>query len=174
MADNVSRQSDDTDLELLRAFCEGDNAALGELAERYERSLLGLAQGLLRGRRDVAEDAVQEVWARVIRAAPTFREKSSVKTWLYRITINQCLTIRRTSAWQYASAQGDVEIAADAKSNEQMLAGEEFNDLRRAVEALPWDRRVIVLLCHHRGLTHSEAATALQIPIGTLKSRFLR
>ena len=60
------------DLELLRGVAAGRHAALGRLASRHERSLLGLAGGMLGGRRDLAQDAVQEMWVRVIRFAGGF------------------------------------------------------------------------------------------------------
>src|SRR5258708_5686403 len=83
-----------SDESLLTEFAGGDRAALGGLARRYERALLGLATGLLEGRADMACDAVQETWVRVIRFADKFNGRSSFKTWLYRIAINQCRTVK--------------------------------------------------------------------------------
>lgn len=78
-----------SDEQLLKAFTRGDRAALGELAKRHERALLNLAWGML-GSRERAVDAVQETWLRVIRYAAGFNGNSSVRTWLYRIAVNQC------------------------------------------------------------------------------------
>src|SRR5262245_9698088 len=85
---------DDPDLTLLRRFAMGEDAALGELAARYERPLLGLAMGLLK-ERDLARDAVQETWLRVIKSARHFAGASTVKTWIYRILINRALDMRK-------------------------------------------------------------------------------
>lgn len=63
---------DRSDGDLLRAFAAGETAALGQLAQRYERGLLGLACGLLHGRNELAKEAVQEAWLRVIRFARGF------------------------------------------------------------------------------------------------------
>jgi RNA polymerase sigma-70 factor (ECF subfamily) len=89
----VNRTEGRSDEALLRAFAGGERGALGELAARYERSLLGFARGVLRSE-DLACDAVQEAWVRVIRHAETFRGRSSFKTWMYRIVINRCNDIR--------------------------------------------------------------------------------
>ncbi|HRP62469.1 MAG TPA: sigma-70 family RNA polymerase sigma factor [Phycisphaerales bacterium] len=78
---------------LLSNFRGGDGAALAELARRCERSLLGVALGLLGRDRESARDAVQETWLRVIRYAGGFRQASAFRTWLYRILVNQCRTI---------------------------------------------------------------------------------
>ncbi|MCH8805838.1 MAG: hypothetical protein IH986_07100, partial [Planctomycetes bacterium] len=75
-----------SDEQLLERFVKRkDRTALAALAQRHERALLGLAGGLLGGRRELACDAVQETWLRVIRYGESFNGRSSFKTWLYRI-----------------------------------------------------------------------------------------
>ena len=93
-----------TDETLIADFAAGRRAALGDLARRYEAPLLGLAQGLLGGDAALAQDAVQETWVRVIRFAGQFNGRSSAKTWLYRIAINQCRNLRAASP----AARGEV------------------------------------------------------------------
>ncbi|HWL95056.1 MAG TPA: sigma factor, partial [Phycisphaerae bacterium] len=87
------RDADKSDEQLLAEFVAGRKAALGELARRHESSLLGLACGLLGGREDLARDAVQETWMRVVRFAGGFHGRSCFKTWVYRIAVNQCRDI---------------------------------------------------------------------------------
>lgn len=163
-----------TDEQLLADFLGGHRAALGELARRYERPLLGLALGLLGGRRDLACDAVQETWLRVIRFGRQFSGQSRFKTWLYRIGINQCRNLQSAAG---RSAAGDGEPALAGKPTldpapEAVAARADQHDaVRRAVAHLPPDRQAIVLLCYHGGLTHVEAAEILELPLGTLKSR---
>ncbi len=157
---------------LLKAFLAGDRRALGELAGRYEGPLLGLATALLDGRKDLACDAVQEAWVRVIRFGDKFDGRSSFKTWLYRIAINQCRTVKARAARMRAAPS-----EREAESGEASFAGAapELDDerarLREAVAALAPDRRIVVLLCHHRGMTHQTAAEILGLPVGTLKTR---
>ncbi|MFO0856350.1 MAG: RNA polymerase sigma factor [Phycisphaerales bacterium] len=160
------------DLALLRAFSKGDIKSLSTLADRYEAPLYGLALAILNHREPLARDAVQETWLRVIRHAGTFAGKSSVKTWLYRITINRCNDLRKRE-----SREG--ELTKDAQDNSisasQPHASDITNDLQHAIriatDKLPDDARLLLLLCYHRGLTHEEAAKVLDIPLGTLKSR---
>jgi RNA polymerase sigma-70 factor (ECF subfamily) len=94
MAQRLDEQAQVSDEALLDQFRRGDRAAFEGLARRYERLLLGLASGLLDGRDDMARDAIQETWLRVIRFAAGFDGRSSFKTWLYRIAINQCRTVK--------------------------------------------------------------------------------
>ncbi|MFQ5503064.1 MAG: RNA polymerase sigma factor [Phycisphaerae bacterium] len=172
-------KSDET---LLTEFVKGRRAALGELARRYEQALLGLTGGLLGGRQDLARDAVQETWVRVIRFGERFDGRSRFKTWLYRIAINRCHSLSAEAAEWAASSQrnenaAEIEVSLereDRKTTQPDRAAqtaERDGALRRTVEQLGPDKRNVLLLCYHKGLTHPEAAEILDIPIGTLKSR---
>jgi RNA polymerase sigma-70 factor (ECF subfamily) len=161
-----------SDEDLLRAFARGRRAALAELARRYERPLLGFANGLLAGRNDrVACDVVQETWLRVIRYAESFDGRSGFKTWLYRIAINQCKTV--WSARPEPASSELLYVRADSASgpDRKVQDAELADHVRLAVAELPPEQRLVVLLCYHNGMTHAQAAEILEIPLGTLKSR---
>lgn len=163
-----------TDEQVMRQFAAGARNALAELARRFEGPMLGMAAGLLGEQRELACDAVQETWLRVIRFAGKFDGRSSVKTWLYRILINQCCDLRRicraaatslNSTDKPAHAPVAESVGTEASSRETNHA------VLEAVERLPTDQRTVVLLCYHAGMTHAQAAEILEIPVGTLKSR---
>lgn len=159
-----------TDEQLLHDFLAGERAALGELARRYETALLGLATGLLSGRRDLASDAVQETWVRVIRFGKNFMARSSLKTWLYRIAVNQCRSL--TMPPGVPASKVDPETPATVTSvDTPAVAADRNHAVRRAVAQLDADKRFAVLLCYHANMTHAEAAEVLELPLGTLKSR---
>ncbi|HYF14136.1 MAG TPA: RNA polymerase sigma factor [Phycisphaerales bacterium] len=158
----------DTDADLLRRFAAGDGAALGALASRYEGAMMGLAVGMLSGNRDLARDALQETWLRVIRHAKGYRGEASVKTWIYRILVNRCINARAVAA--KLAARSGIGAEVEPGASELRLA-DEHEPLRCAVDSLSEDVRTLLLLCYHRGLSHAEAAQVLGIPPGTLKSR---
>ena len=160
-----------SDEQLLRDFVKGDRAALSQLAQRYERLLLGLSSGLLGGRRDMACDAVQETWVRVIRYGEGFNGRSSFKTWLYRIAVNQCRNLR--DARPPAGAADDEQGGPDPRGgpSEAAQAADRQAELQGAIEQLTPPQREVILLCYHQGLTHEQAAEISDIPLGTLKSR---
>jgi RNA polymerase sigma-70 factor (ECF subfamily) len=163
-----------SDEKLLQRFVDGRKAALGDLARRYEGPLLGLAKGLLRGRDDLAQDAVQETWVRVIRFAHTFNGNAGLKTWVYRIAINQCRDLAALATRRDARNRAMESRESDdgkASPDAPTIQAERDDQVRRAVDTLDDAKREILLLCYHEGLTHVEAAEALEIPIGTLKSR---
>ena len=167
-----------TDEQLVEAFARGSEAALGELAQRYEGALIALARGVT-GRDDLASDAVQDAWVRVIRAAKHFDGRSSFKTWVYRIVINRCLDVRASAA--RAASNGYYE-AGRGEGGGGMGGGvwgafdhaadrERLDQLREAMRALEPGQRVIVMLCYQDRVGHDAAAQILGIPVGTLKSR---
>lgn len=175
-----------TDEQLLTRFNRGDRSALGLLAARYENSLVGLATGLLNGRADLAHDAVQESWVRVIKYAKSFAGQSSFKTWMFRIVINNCRSMREAarttpspsllgeggggSATPGAGASRSTPKTPDSPL--RLVAPEvDVEEVIAALASLPAQTRLLLLLCYHRGLTHPQAADVLGIPVGTLKSR---
>ncbi len=160
-----------TDERLLGEFVHGDRSALGKLARRYELPLLGLAAGLLGGRRDLARDAVQETWLRVIRFGGSFDGRSSFKTWLYRIAINQCRSLQHTGRWGQSDEPLDSRPGAEARPDEVIQTAERNDRLHAAIAGLGAEKGRVLLLCYHQGMTHREAAEILEIPVGTLKSR---
>jgi RNA polymerase sigma-70 factor, ECF subfamily len=156
----------DPDLTLLRRFARGDHPALGELAARYERPLLGLALGIVSDR-ELARDAVQDMWVRVIKSATHFQAQSTVRTWMYRILINRALTLRQQAGAKRAGALPGVDPAAETPD----AADEDVQRVRAAVHELPEHQRLVLLLSYHEGLGHEAAAEVLGIPVGTFKSR---
>jgi RNA polymerase sigma-70 factor, ECF subfamily len=151
------------DVDLLARFAKGDTAALEALALRLERPMLGLALGLLNGRRDLALDAVQETWVRVIRGASGFRGEASAQTWIYRILVNRCHTLREKVA--------RAPVRSTTPSPSEEIEPEELRALREAVAMVEEPKRTVLLLCYHAGMTHEQAAAVLKVPLGTLKSR---
>lgn len=157
-----------SDHELMARFVAGERGALGVLAERYERPLLGLARGLLGGDASAACDAVQSMWVRVIRYARGFQGKSEVKTWLYRILINECRDMKR--AREFPSTTKHLRLAREGMAT-KAVPSEGSDALQTALARLGHERREVLLVCYHAGMAHEVAAEVLEIPIGTLKSR---
>jgi RNA polymerase sigma-70 factor, ECF subfamily len=165
-----------SDESLLGNFLKGERSALEALARRYEGPLLGLAAALLDGRTDMAADAIQETWLRVIRFGHQFNAKSSFKTWLYRIAINQCKTTKsRAQAVDVGPRAIDVGSATSmlhpSSSLTDPASGDDASHLRESLRHLTPDRRIVILLCYHRAMTHEQAAAILGLPLGTLKTR---
>jgi RNA polymerase sigma-70 factor (ECF subfamily) len=158
-----------TDGELLSRVGTGDRAAFEELYRRFARPVLGLALRRL-GDRGRAEDATQEAFASVWRSARSYDPaRGSGAPWLYAVARNAIVDgLRRTPE--------PVAEAPDTPTNEpgpaaQAEAGWTSWRVHRALEVLPEHERPMIELAYWGGLSQSEIAEFLQIPLGTVKTR---
>jgi RNA polymerase sigma factor (sigma-70 family) len=131
-------------------------AALEELYRRRYRRFHRVARALLDDER--ARDAVQEAFARAIRARFDFRGEGSLEAWLWRTLLNVCADDRRTSR-----PRMDVEEPAAANGT-----AEEWPELRAAVAALPERQRLILFLRHYADLDYETIASAVGVRRGTV------
>jgi RNA polymerase sigma-70 factor (ECF subfamily) len=154
------------DVELVAACAEGIPEAFRELLSRYRRSAVGLAYQML-GNMEDAEDVAQEAFVRVFVAIPKFRGQAAFSTWLYRIVTNLCLGDRRRRRRTVDLEAVREPRAADnpaGRVTDGLLAGEILSEM--AVEL-----RAILLLREQEGLSYRDIAEALDLPLGTVRSR---
>ncbi|MEV5781628.1 RNA polymerase sigma factor SigM [Streptomyces sp. NPDC052287] len=177
MADEAA-YADASDQDLLARHVDGDPEAFGELVRRHRDRLWAVALRTL-GDREEAADAVQDALVSAYRAAHTFRGQSAVTTWLHRITVNACLDRARKAASRKTSPVDDTErLEQLLEPHESASAPAERNDLHRelvtALGTLPADQRAALVLVDMQGYPVAEAATLLDVPVGTVKSRCAR
>ncbi|MGW3630072.1 RNA polymerase sigma factor SigM [Streptomyces sp. NPDC005122] len=177
MADEAA-YTDASDQDLLARHVDGDPEAFGELVRRHRDRLWAVALRTL-GDREEAADAVQDALVSAYRAAHTFRGQSAVTTWLHRITVNACLDRARKAASRKTSPVDDTErLEQLLEPHESASAPAERNDLHRelvtALSTLPADQRAALVLVDMQGYPVAEAATLLDVPVGTVKSRCAR
>lgn len=167
--DDADAVRDELDAGVLRRAMHGDRGAFVRLMDHYDRRLRSLAYRLLDDR-DEAVDAMQDVYVKAFGALPGFREKSSVGTWLYRITYTTCcehLRRRRQSALPYADEEAPPSGSTRDPADEATL----HVDLAAALRSLSPEARAAVLLVDRDGYDYRTAASVLDIPQGTLASR---
>ena len=159
------------DRELLSAHCAGDPEAFGELFRRHRDQMWALA---LRTTQDpeIAADAVQEAFISAFRGAESFRGEAAVTTWLHRIVVNSCLDRLRRIKPVVHLPDADLSILADTRDRHRSV--EVRLDIRAALEQLPEGQRMALILVDMHGLKVTEAATILNVPEGTIKSRCAR
>jgi RNA polymerase sigma-70 factor (ECF subfamily) len=158
-----------TDEDLLSRVAQGDRDAFGDLYQRYARAVLGLALRRL-GDRGRAEDAVQEAFASVWRAARSYRrERGPVAPWLYAVARNAIADRGRARVEPPAEP---VDTASDApgppdRAEQAWVAWR----VHRALEQIPETERSVIELAYWSQLSQSEIAEFLGIPLGTVKTR---
>jgi RNA polymerase sigma-70 factor, ECF subfamily len=158
-----------SDGELIERIAVGDRSAFEELYGRYARAVLGLALRRL-GDRGRAEDASQEAFVAIWRSARTYdRERGAGAPWLYTVARNAITDgLRRTPE---PAAELDDGPGRDPDPAEQAEAAWQAWRVHRALEVLPKHERPVIELAYWRGLSQSEIAEVLGIPLGTVKTR---
>src|SRR6478672_13843989 len=168
---------------LIHRCAAGDETAFAELVGDHQRMVVQLAINLL-GDRDEALDLSQEVFLRVFRTIGRFRGQSTLRTWIYRIAVNQARNRHRfwrrrhradqVSLDQHVASHGDL-LSAAALGPDRLLAQKELAArLQQALDALPFDQRTAIVLREVDGLSYEEIAFSLGVAIGTVKSRLTR
>ncbi len=164
-----AHQADREEIQWIVRAKTGDEAAFRWLLERYRPNVLRLAVHVLR-RESEAEDAAQEAFIRAFRHIRAFRADSRFSTWLYRIVVRACLDRRRLAHWhgESASLEEDCAVrASDAPAGEietRLLVDQLMQQLSPPI-------RAALVLREIEGLDYEEIAQALDIPVGTVRSR---
>ena len=145
--------------------------------------VLQLAMNLL-GDRDEALDLSQEVFLRVFRTIYRFRGQSSLRTWIYRIAVNQARNRHRfwrrrhradqVSLDQHIATHGELLSSGESKPDRMFAQKELAERLQRALDHLPFDQRTVIVLREIDGLSYEEIAFSLGVAVGTVKSRLTR
>ena len=151
-------------MEWIERSQKGDSEAFAAVYDRYKNLVYRTAY-LMLGDAGEAEDALQEVFLKVYRAIATYDpRKGAFTTWLYRITANHCVSAGR--------AQGPdplpIEAAGGETQDELTLDGD---TLGTALDRLSVRLRAVVVLRYYAGLSYAEIGEALDLPLGTVKSR---
>jgi RNA polymerase sigma-70 factor (ECF subfamily) len=161
--------NDCTDGELILRTGDGDRGAFEVLYQRYARPVFGLALRRL-GDRGRAEDAVQETFASIWRAARSYKpERGPGAPWLYAVARNAI--IDRSRARNEPAAEAPDEASSEAGPPEQADASWTAWRIHRALEELTDNERTVIELAYWSGLSQSEIAEYLGIPLGTVKTR---
>lgn len=144
----------------------GERAAVRVIYDHEAARMVGVARRILK-RQDLAEEAVQDCFMRVWRAAHSFDpQKGAARSWLYTILRNCALSILRDEG-RFVS---DDEKIEDAATESALSLLPESSALRRCLEQLDPERRSVVVLAYVHGLSHGELAGKLGVPLGTVKS----
>lgn len=161
-----------TDAQLLAAHVQGETDAFGVLFSRHRDRLWAVALRTS-GSPDDAADALQDAMVAAFRRAGSFRGEAAVTTWLHRIVVNACLDQHRrrksrpTTTW--------IETLHEREHDHDDVANRELQiELERALSELPAEQRAAIVLVDVQGYSVDDAATILECPTGTVKSRCSR
>lgn len=164
---------------LIDAAIAGDSSAFERLIEPLEGRIYAVALRMC-GNREDAQDCMQESMIRIYRALSSFKGQSSFSTWIYRITMNTCLDeLRRRKARRSTSLDTLLDSGWSPTDEtdtpeRHAIQSEQRRTLEHAIAELPEDMRAAVVLRDIQGLAYDEIASALNVNVGTVKSRISR
>jgi RNA polymerase sigma-70 factor, ECF subfamily len=182
----------DPDQRLMRRFQKGDDSAFEVLVHKFQGPVLSLVRRYLGSSSPGVDDVGQEVFVRIYRSKHTYEPKAKVGTWIFRITVNTCLNeIRRLRADKnrrvagFTAVFGDGPDGADAEASalsddearppaDALEAGEVERSVRTAIDALPEQQRLAVVLSRYHDLPYEEVAAAMGTSVPAVKSLLVR
>ena len=163
--------------ELAKKSQLGDKSAFEELVKRHQELVFSLSFKLT-GNRELANDVAQEAFIRAWKAIGKFRGDSTFGTWIYRITVNTAWTLRKKAKKHYSLNIEDTQepVVVDEKKDPELVA---INSdlslvLRKALNQIPLEQRIIVELKNIEGRSHKEIADYLDISVTAAKVRLHR
>ena len=168
---------------LIERCAQADESACTELVAEHQRMVLQLALNML-GDRDEALDLSQEVFLCVFRTIHRFRGQSSLRTWIYRIAVNQARNRHRfwrrrhradqVSIDEHVAAHGEFLSNRESTPDRMFAQKELASRLQSALDRLPFDQRTAIVLREIDGLSYEEIAFSVGVAVGTVKSRLTR
>ena len=172
------------DWALVQQCASGDEDACARLVTDHQRMVYNLAFHLL-GDRQEALDLSQDVFLRVFRTLPQFRGQSALRTWIYRIVVNQASNRQRWFRRRHRADQvplddpaahfGELPESRNFAMPDRVLQQREAaGRVWRALDALPFEQRAVIVLREIDGLSYEEIAGSLRVAVGTVKSRLAR
>ena len=183
-AETIPESAERTDEQLLLQYrTTGEESLFSELVHRYERELYSYLRRYL-GNSEMAEDAFQATFLQLHLKCDQFQEHRRLRPWLYMIATNKAIDLqRRNRRHQLISLDGTGNSEENDGKLVDYLEGDEPSPLAEisksergswvaeTITNLPEHLRVVVHLVYYQGLKYREAAEALSIPVGTVKSR---
>ena len=175
---------DGREASLVQRCAARDEDACAELVNEHQRMVYQLSLNLL-GDHNEALDLSQEVFLRVFRTIHGFRGQSALRTWIYRIVVNQARNRQRWWRRRHKSQQvsldehlrdyGELPEKDESTSPDRALGRKELAArIRAALDELPFDQKTALVLREIDGLSYEEIGFSLGVAVGTVKSRLAR
>ncbi len=164
--------------EFIKRIQKGDPIAFEEMVAELSPSIYKLAYMMMGSEQDT-KDVMQETFIKVFKSMTHFRGECSVRTWVSRIAVNTCKDmLRAQNRYQLLCTDDEtlfLQIPDTAPSPEERAVTKEKREaVWEAVKTLPTEFKIVIVLCDLQGLSYIETAQALNLPLGTVKSRLNR
>lgn len=150
-------------------FRAGDETAVREMVERHGGAVATVARSIVGGSQDHVAEVVQQTFVKAWRAASSLEPGRPIQPWLYSIARRTAIDLlRRERRPTTGDHEPERDVAVEPMTFERSV---EIYEVRQALDGLPDEEREVMKLSHLMGMTHTEIAERLGVPIGTVKSR---
>lgn len=163
------------DRELVERYSHGEMRAFDTIVERYEHRVYSIAFRMT-GNIEDARDAMQDVFLSALRALRSFRGDAQLSTWFHRVAVNASLDVlrkRKRHTTQPLEEAGE-RPSDDVSPEDAAARAARAVEVQRALQDVREDYRTVLVLHDLQDLDYAEVAEALDIPVGTVKSRLHR
>jgi RNA polymerase sigma-70 factor (ECF subfamily) len=168
----LSSEGEEDDIRLWERLRAGDRSALAVLYDRHATAAYSLALRLVGAAR--AEDAVHDAFVVVLRDSSVFDPgRGAFRPWLLRVVHNRCVNLLRANRNAPEEALAALPDPGDEPA-EAVIASVAGAEIRAGLRELPYDQREALVLSYYGGLSQSELAQRLRLPLGTVKARVRR
>jgi RNA polymerase sigma-70 factor (ECF subfamily) len=163
------------DEELMELVCSDEAAAFEVVMERHVNAAFSLAYRMI-GRQALAEDVVQEALLSLWRSGTRYdRSRGSVRNWILGITHHRAVDALRRDGLRTSKNVSDDDLherlEAPERTDAEVVRRDEAKEVRTALDQLPSEQIRVIELAYFGGFTHTEIATMLDLPVGTVKGR---
>ena len=171
------------DAELFLKFKGGDKSTFCQLVEKYQDSVINTCYRFLRNKEE-AEEVAQEVFLKVYLSANSYQPKAKFSTWLFKIVVNLCLNKLRDKK-KYSSLkidnpfyknqmENDIPALTESQPNKSYESKELKRIIKHAIDSLPENQRVAIMLNKYEGFSYQEMAKILDCSVSSIESRLFR
>lgn len=175
--------SEQIDRELVLRVQQGEKAAFDHLVRKYQHKIIQLVNRYVKDPSE-AQDVAQETFIKAYRALAGFRGESAFYTWLYRIAINTAKNYLVSRTRRFYDHEIDVDDAEQLEGatqlktidtpEQQLMSDEIAVAIKAAIDKLPEDMRVAIMLRELEGMSYEDIAVTMDCPVGTVRSRIFR
>jgi RNA polymerase sigma-70 factor (ECF subfamily) len=169
-----------------RILDNNDHKAFAELMDKYQRMVVTTCRGFVTSYHE-AEDLAQDVFVELYESLPGFRKESKLSTWIYRIAVNKSLNQirkkkRETSIFNlnlFGKGEGketafQVVSTSDTEADYSIVSAESKRALKEAINKLPENQRVAIILSKYQDLSYKEIAEVMDVSLSSVESLLFR
>ncbi len=153
---------------------EGDEEAFEQVVTQFGSMVVNLSFRFI-GNKPDAEDVTQDVFIKFWKNINSYKGESSLKTWIYRITVNESLNfVRRKKINSFIGLLESAILPSEHSSEDSLIKKEESNLVRKAIRALPKNQRIAIILRSFKNLSYHEIAEIMEISKSSVESLLFR